>query len=475
MSKLDDNHSQEPYIVSFAHYFKNEFGNGLKSVGTVIKNDPAPVPTNDAQKDYDSIVKLILDFEIAYDTGKNLTLAAIKRYQSRLDKISEQYHYDSSLDGLYCAFYELQALIYKTQSNDQAAIKFLAEASDLKPKSQSFISAAAQKWYAEELEPAANKYPSIRQRTYRKKHLFTNKEFIILSIIVLGAAFGIGFGPVSDYFTIRDANPAMVKLAQQAGMSRQGEVLFLRTNPQIDSDTQFPNDCSTASSNSNGESVLGCYVSSTNRIYILQMPNDLYDEEVSTAAYEMLHPVYDDLLQSGSNNVNQAIESAYSAVESDPSSCTDDISSMVGVFAKTEPGARDNELFSLLGTECDNLPSDLLSYYSPYFANIYDDVADNQQVSDLLQNDLTQINQLNTTINQLNSKIATDLYDTESWDGINESEFNYDYNIYSQNIDTANNDIDQYNQLVNQYNSVNIALNGGQPVSQIQNVQSQSQ
>ncbi len=218
------------------------------------------------------------------------------------------------------------------------------------------------KSYSKHRAEAARKAASI----YRKRLIIRSAGIGLVLLIVIGLSLS---GPIGDEITIETANPAMVKLAQQSGMSRQGEVLFLKTKPQLVSDTQMESDCSanTAANNSDGFIEQGCYDPTSNRIYIRQMPTDLYDLEVSTAAYEMLHPVYISLYNSGQGSaLDKSIEANYQAINDSF------LNSQVANFAKTEPGARDLELFSLLGTGYSNITQDLANYYQPYFSNIGD-------------------------------------------------------------------------------------------------------
>ena len=245
-------------------------------------------------------------------------------------------------------------------------------------------------------------------------------------------------------------------------------------------------DCSanTAANNSDGFIEQGCYDPSTNRIYIRQMPSDLYDLEVSTAAYEMLHPVYINIYNSGQGSaLNKSIEANYQAINDSF------LNSQVANFAKTEPGARDLELFSLLGTGYSNLTQDLANYYQPYFSNIGDSIAANNQVTQLFQSDVSQLTQLNGTLSTDNNDIntvyneATTAYnDSVSWANVGnayENNYNYniyqqDYNIYSQDITDYNNTVSQYNQLLQSYDQLVTEYNG-QQFDQANTIQSQQQ
>lgn len=248
-------------------------------------------------------------------------------------------------------------------------------------------------------------------------------------------------------------------------MSKKGELIFLRTNPQVESSTQFNQDCSTTA----GNPELGCYNPNTNRIYILKMPSDLYDEEVATAAYEMLHPVYTSITASDSAQINKAIEDEYNSRTNDSN-----LVGQVASFAKTEPGSRDEELFSLLGTEHSDLSSNLANYYTPYFTDISKVVGANDQINTVFQNDLNRLNRINIEINNDKNLANTAYSDSISWANAgNQYEDTYNYNIYSRDIDAANAAVDQYNNLLDEYNILVTAINGGQPQSPLQPAQTQ--
>lgn len=310
----------------------------------------------------------------------------------------------------------------------------------------------------------------------KKKMLFRRPWFWIIALVLIAFIYQ----PIKDQFTIWGADPTMITLAQQSGMSRAGELLFLEADPQLDTDDQMVSDCPELAKalNSNGFIEQGCYDPNSNRIYIRKMPQDLYNLEITTAAYEMLHIVY--LKNTDTTSLNQAIESNYSAIN-DPK-----LNTQVADFAKTEPGARDIELFSLLGTEYSGLSGSLNNYYAPYFTDIGVNVTYNTQIFNTFKSEESQLSQIQANINSYTAQAKS--YENQariayansvSWARVgNAYENNYNYNIYVQDfnaanaaIDAANNAIDQYNRLLVTYNTLVSEFNGTQPVVQIPSTQ----
>jgi hypothetical protein len=418
---------------------------------------------HDPKADYENVGDHIIRFE-QLSQEHAPSKATISRYQVLLDGISSHYDYDTSLNFLYCAFYELQALIYIAEKNSTKAIAFLKEAADIKPSDMNFISVTAEDWYEKKQERSHASSNEAYRKTVGKKRFGKKTRIFLwgtLGVVILLVAFS---GPISDNLTISNANPTMIKLAQDAGMTRKGELIFLRTNPQLVNDTQMAQYCPDAQTNNDGFIEQGCFVPNqsdptTGNIYIRQMSSDLYSLEVTTAAYEMLHPAYIGLAEGSDSGaaLNKSIEANQSAL-SDA-----DMVAQIANFAKTEPSARDLELFSILGTEYSGISDDLAAYYTPYISNISTDVSLNNQVNQLFQSDETQLNSLNSTINTLDSQANTAYKDSVSWADVgNQYQDDRNYNIYQQDFNTENTDIDQYNTLLDQYNVLVDEYNGQQ-------------
>ncbi len=279
--------------------------------------------------------------------------------------------------------------------------------------------------------------------------------------------------PYSDNYVLTHADPVMIKLADEAGMSRKGKLVFLRTSPQFVSDTEMQTVCAenTAANNSNGFIEQGCYSPSDNRIYLREMPADLHELEVSTASYEMLHPVYISLRESREGDaLDAAIEANYLAINDAH------LNEQVANFAKTEPEARDLELFSLLGTNYTNLSASLSRYYAPYFDDISKTVAANNAVTKLFNDSQAELDQLKAQIDQCDTRANNAYAASVRWANAGSQYWDdYYYDLYTHYIDQENTAIDRYNTLIVSYNALVTEYNGTQPVKQINPAQTQSE
>ncbi len=333
--------------------------------------------------------------------------------------------------------------------------------------------------FNDQSEPEPNINNELKSMPDKKQK--DNKHYLIaLAIFIFALIIGviiIYYQSFSNQLVLKNANPAMIALAQQAGMNQRGELVFLRAKPQFATDAQMRVDCAgnAAANNKNGFIEQGCFVPNSNnhatgQIFIRQMPPNLYDQEIVTASYEMLHLIYFSLSGSSqSSSLVQAIEANYNSLHSVS------LNTQVVNFAKTEPGYRDLELFSLLGTEFSKLSPNLEQFYAPYFINRQLTVDNYNQVISTFQNEQTQLKQIRSTITSDDSLANVAYADSLAWASAgNAYEDTYNYNIYKNYIAQENTAINQYNLLSNEYNTLVTEFNGSQPISTIQNIKVQS-
>ena len=269
---------------------------------------------------------------------------------------------------------------------------------------------------------------------------------VAIIVLVLGA---IAYPQLNNYLTIRNANPEMVKLAKQADMTRRGELIFLKTNPQlVESETALKADCPEFK----GNGWAGCYSASANdpttgRIYLLDMPADLHQILVATAAYEMLHPVYAKIHTPA---LDSMIQSNYNSptIQADTVATADFAELTAG-----EPSPGDDELFSLLLVyDYQNLSGDLQNAYTPYLSNPAAVETDNNYVTATVAGYKSQISSLNTTI-AADDAAAQSWYNASSGDDSAYQTYIQDNNTANGLIDQANALVSTANALVNEYNS----------------------
>ena len=183
---------------------------------------------------------------------------------------------------------------------------------------------------------------------------------ILLACALLALILVINKQRITDQILFWQFTPTqeIQQLASQSSLSENGKFYLYVTHPQIKSKDEFGTVCENRDPST---SILGCYVN--DRVYIYNVSNpELHGIQAVTAAHEMLHAVYVRLGATEKANINRELDAAYEGLKD-----RNDLKERMAVYAKTEPGERDNELHSVLGTEVQNLPESLEKYYRQYF------------------------------------------------------------------------------------------------------------
>jgi len=211
------------------------------------------------------------------------------------------------------------------------------------------------------------------------------------------------------------ANSDVASLAQRTDMSDNGRFLFYASQPSIENADTFSKLCGKHEAST---AILGCY--NGTHIYVYNVTDPRLDgiREV-TAAHEMLHAAYARMSDSEKAAVNELLETEYSKLKDDKQ-----FSERMAFYARTEPGERDNELHSVIGTEVSSISPELEKHYTAYFSDrsrvtsLHDKYAkvfsDLQHKSDALSSELTTLGstiereslEYNKDVTQLNNDIA---------------------------------------------------------------------
>jgi len=284
--------------------------------------------------------------------------------------------------------------------------------------------------------------------------LITNKQYVIDQITVWQ------YHPTSE----------ISALADRAGMDNYGKFLYLASQPKLDATQNFNTECDRIE---NVTSILGCY--SDYRIYIYDVTDTQLDgvREV-TAAHETLHAAYRRMSDDEKNKVDVLLEVEYKKLETNK-----DFADLMAFYSRTEPGQRNNELHSIIGTEVADISPALEAHYSQYFSDRQKVVTLYVKYSSVFQELASRANELVTQMNALSSSISakSTQYNTDvkalnvdiaafdkradSGDFSSQAQFNYERAALSNRVTeldaartSVNNDITKYGSLLAEYNSI---------------------
>lgn len=277
---------------------------------------------------------------------------------------------------------------------------------------------------------------------------------------------------IIDQITVWQFKPTeeVLDLIERAGMNESGKFIYLASQPKLDGTQSFNDECNRVE---NVSAILGCYTDG--KIYIYDIANEQLDgiREV-TAVHETMHAVYDRMDNKEKLHINELLEEEYSKIKDN-----DKLSKLMDYYSRAEPGQRDNELHSIIGTEISEISSELEVYYDKFFddrqkvvelndkySSIFCQLEERaedivEQMNILSEGISVRISQYNADVAVLNNQIATFNERANSGDFSSQSEFNYERSILTSRVNelnymrnSINNDISTYNELLSEYNSI---------------------
>jgi hypothetical protein len=277
---------------------------------------------------------------------------------------------------------------------------------------------------------------------------------------------------IIDQITVWQYKPTseITGLVDRAGMGSYGKFLYLASQPSLEATQNFNNMCDRVE---NITSILGCY--KNYQIYIYDVTDKQLDgiREV-TAAHETLHAAYVRMSESEQKEVDILLEAEYKKLETNK-----DFSERMAFYARTEPGQRDNELHSVIGTEVAVISPALEAHYEKYFSNRqkvveldveYSSVF--QKLEDRSKELVGQLNALASSISDRSTQYNSDaqtLYSdiisfnnrANNWGFSSQAQFAFERSILSARVTeldatriSINEDITSYDSILLEYNSI---------------------
>jgi hypothetical protein len=199
----------------------------------------------------------------------------------------------------------------------------------------------------------------------RKRHtggIISTVVILVLAATSLLYAFNRQW--VADQLTVWQFTPTAVlnSYMERSTMTDHAEFLFEASRPVVTGAEKFNSVCTNEEP---GSGVLGCYDSGKKKITLFDVTDDRLDglEDV-VAAHEMLHAAWDRMGAVEQAQLTTLLEAEAAKLADDP-----EFADTMAFYAKTEPGERDNELHSIIGTEVAHLAPALEKYYGQYFSN----------------------------------------------------------------------------------------------------------
>ena len=279
-------------------------------------------------------------------------------------------------------------------------------------------------------------------------------ELVVAGVLLLVAA---NYQTLVDQYWLIYYHPSaqMAQIEDEIGLTSQAKAVFASARPQIDDKSDFNRDCATTPD----ELELGCFFHG--RIYVLEIDNSSLAPEMEVVtAHELLHAEWARYSSGEQQTLTTELEAEYKVV------ATSDLAQRMQAYAKSEPGQRDNELHSILGTEFPNLSPALEAHYSEYFTDRaaiaqahaeYENVFNSRR--DELTQELAQINSEKATLTSIDAQMQSDR------DAGQISLYNSLVPEQNRLVTEVNSQINDYQEGVNEYNELSESLSS-QPITQ---------
>lgn len=310
----------------------------------------------------------------------------------------------------------------------------------------------------------------------RTKSLYTKGSvgsiFVATLFIALLFVAALKSQSILDWLNYYQYQPSsdVVKFTKDTGMTDHGRFIFYASQPTVAQAADFNQQCDKIDAST---AILGCYRGGRIYIYDIQEPK-LPGIRATTAAHEMLHAAYGRLSKSERASIDSLVEKQYEQLKSN-----EKLAAKIQFYDKTEPGERNNELHSVLGTEFKDLMPELDDYYKKYFVDRSVVVSLYQNYNSVFENLKSQADDIGLKTKQLRDSIDRDRgeYERESallrrdidvfnqkasgGGFITEAEFSSQRQILlarTGSLDklrgNINNDINEYNRLITEYNNL---------------------
>lgn len=231
----------------------------------------------------------------------------------------------------------------------------------------------------------------------------TGASLLVIAIVVVALWALTHTQRIKDQLAVFGFSPSaqLLDYANRTTLTGEGRFLFFASRPVIETGTAFNDVCA---SHREDVGILGCYVQSDHSIHLFDVTDPRLDglEEV-VAAHELLHAAWDRMSPGEQSTLEPLLEAEAAKHTSDPA-----FAKTLDYYATAEPGERDNELHSIIGTEFADLSPELEAHYALYFSDRAAIVALHDKSNAVFTAQQQQITDLQSQLDVLGASITAD-------------------------------------------------------------------
>jgi hypothetical protein len=272
-----------------------------------------------------------------------------------------------------------------------------------------------------------------------------------ISILLLASLIGVTQRQaIHDWLKLYGYQPpaSVVQLSNDITLTDKARKVFYVNHPAIEDSQTFNTACKNRDQHT---SVLGCYHPVDHGIFVFHVADQrLAGVDQVTAAHEMLHAAYDRLSTGDRKRVDAMLQDFYANGLQD-----DRIKSIIAVYQKTEPNDVVNEMHSIFGTECSQLPPDLEAYYTQYFVNRTKVAKYASDYQDEFSSRQTLVSDYDTRLKTMKQQLDDSIAELASEEAeISSLKAQMDRETNANDIDAYNADVPVYNAKIDTYNAL---------------------
>lgn len=203
--------------------------------------------------------------------------------------------------------------------------------------------------------------PQNNQHSQKKSRWGSLVFSTILAVLGISIWLNQQYIVDSVHFWQYQPSSEIAEITSKSQLTDSGKFMFYAAQPSIEGKATFSQRCGT--NKEQNTAILGCYAA--NKIYLYDVTDSKLDgiKEV-TGAHEMLHVVYARMSDGERRKIDALLETEYAKLQNQS-----EYAERMAFYARNEPGERDNELHSIIGTEVAMLSPELEEHYSRYFSD----------------------------------------------------------------------------------------------------------
>jgi hypothetical protein len=269
---------------------------------------------------------------------------------------------------------------------------------------------------------------------------------LLVVLVLAGGGLWLNHDQLLDWAAARryKPSPTVSELVTDTSMTPYARRLFYANRPVVEGKQTFNGHCTDPSEQ---VAVLGCFTGNRMGIYLYDVTDErLHGIEQVTAAHEMLHQAFQRLDAGERTRISGLLQEYHDLKASQA------LKDKIAGYQDSEPGELLNEMHSIFGTEANDLPPELETYYAQYFTSRQKVLAFHDQYQSEFDKRRAQIADYDGQLASLKSQIESNKVELKAQEAtLTQRRTQLDGYLAANRIDAYNAAVPSFNALVITY------------------------